>query len=109
MRAVLVLALLGCQSHIKHEQELCAKAAAMFDRCEQFASEGSDAKLERELAVDRWRGLCRAVFTGETKQLGPDALAIYAGMADEVKAGLRAQAECTAKTTSCVEYATCSR
>jgi len=104
-----VLALAGCQSRVKHEQELCAKAAAMFERCEQWSSEGSDAKLEREMAVDRWRGICRAVFTGETKQLGPDALGVYANMTDDVKVSLRAQAECTAKITSCFEYAACSR
>lgn len=99
----------GCKSAVKQETELCAKAAAMFDRCEQFPAEGSDAKLQRELVVDRWRGLCRAVITGETKQLMPDALALYAEMNDEVKAALRLQAECTAKTTTCVAYAACSR
>lgn len=109
MRWLFALALIGCQAKVGREQELCAKAAAMFDRCEQFPADGSDAKLQRELVVDRWRGLCRAVFTGETKQLMNDALALYASMDDSVKASLRAQAECTAKTTSCVEYAACSR
>ena len=110
MRCVLVaIALIGCQSRVKQETELCAKAARMFDRCEQFPADGSDAKLQRELVVDRWRGLCRAVFTGETKQLMPDALALYAEMTDEVKAGLRQQAECTARTTTCDAYATCSK
>jgi len=109
MRWLLVFALLGCQAKVKQEQELCAKAARMFDRCEQFPADGSDAKLQRELVVDRWRGLCRAVLTGETKQLMPDALSLYATMDDAVKAGLRVQAECTAKTTTCAEYAACSR
>jgi hypothetical protein len=110
MRCVLLaVVLIACKSDVKQETELCAKAAAMFDRCEQFPADGSDAKLQRELVVDRWRGLCRAVMTGETKQLMPDALAVFAEMNEDVKRQLRQQAACTAKTTTCVAYAACSR
>lgn len=93
---------------VSKEQEVCARAAAMFERCEDLAGEGSDAKLQNELTVDRWRGLCRAVLTGETKQLLPNALELYNAMDEGTKAGLRVQAECTAKATTCAEYAACS-
>lgn len=93
---------------VSKEQEVCARAAAMFERCEDLAGEGSDAKLQNELTIDRWRGLCRAVLTGETKQLLPNALELYNAMDEGTKAGLRVQAECTAKATNCVEYAACS-
>ena len=93
---------------VSKEQEVCARAAVMFERCEDLAGEGSDAKLQNELTVDRWRGLCRAVLTGETKQLLPNALELYNAMDDGTKAGLRVQAECTAKATTCAQYAACS-
>lgn len=93
---------------VSKEQEVCARAAAMFERCEDLAGEGSDAKLQNELTVDRWRGLCRAVLTGETQQLLPNALDLYNAMDEGTKAGLRVQAECTAKATTCAQYAACS-
>jgi uncharacterized protein YukE len=92
---------------VTKEQELCAKAAAMFDKCEELDMTGSDAALSRELTIDRWRGLCRAVFTGQTDQLMPNARELYHSMDDGTKAGLRVQAECAAKATTCVEYAKC--
>jgi hypothetical protein len=39
----------------------------------------------------------------------PNALELYNAMDDGTKAGLRQQAECTAKATSCAEYAACSK
>ncbi len=110
MRALLLLAVVSaCKpGGVTKEQELCAKAAAKFDECEQLdLGSGSDAKLSRELTIDRWRGLCRAVFTGKTDQLMPNARELYHSMDDATKAGLRVQAECAAKATSCVEYAKC--
>lgn len=105
---LLVVALVACKGGgVSQEQEVCARAAAMFERCEELATEGSDAKMQNELTVDRWRGLCRAVLTGETKQLLPNALELYNAMDDGTKAGLKLQAECTAKATTCTEYAAC--
>lgn len=105
--AVAVLA--ACKGGgVSKAQEVCAKAAAMFERCEELSAEGSDAKLQNELAVDRWRGLCRAALTGETQQLVPVDLELYSAMDEGTKAGLRQQAECTAKATTCREYAACS-
>lgn len=89
---------------VTQTNQLCAKAAAMYERCE--SREGMH-KQEWELVLDRWRGLCRAVITGETEQLLPDALAMFYDMPDEVKAGLRVQAECAAKSTTCEQYAAC--
>lgn len=86
--------------------ELCSKASAMYAKCER---EPGMHPQEWELVIDRWRGLCRAVITGETSQLLPDGLGIYNEMADDVKAALRAQAECTAKTTTCADYQACDR
>ena len=106
---LLALLLVGCKSGVSQQQETCAKAAAMFERCEDLSGEGSDAKLQASLVVDRWRGLCRAVLTGATKQLLPNALELYHAMDEGTKAGLRQQAECTAKTTTCAEYAACSK
>ena len=107
---VIAIALVGCQSKTTKDQELCAKAAAMFERCEDLGvpanATGSD-KLARELVIDRWRGLCRAVFTGETKQLLPNALELFQQMDEETKAALRKQAECAAKTDTCTAYAGC--
>ena len=109
MRWLLIL-LIACKGGgVSKEQEVCARAAAMFEKCEELATAGSDAKKQNELTVDRWRGLCRAVLTGETKQLLPNALELYNLMDDGTKAGLRVQAECTAKATTCSEYAACSK
>ena len=110
MRALLFVTLLAsCKpGGVTKEQELCAKAAAMFDKCEQLdLGSGSDAALSRELTIDRWRGLCRAVFSGKTDQLMPNARELYHAMDDGTKAGLRVQAECAAKAATCVEYAKC--
>lgn len=111
MRALLlVAALAACNGGgVSKEQEVCAKAAAMFERCEELGSDGSDARQRNELTVDRWRGLCRAVMTGETKQLMPNALELYQTMDEGTKAGLRQQATCTAKATNCTEYAACGK
>ena len=108
MRALLALvALAGCKpGGVSSAQETCAKAAAMFDQCESF---GSDTPLQRELMVDRWRGTCRAVFTGETRQLMPNALEVYQALDDDQRAALRTQAECTAKAATCDAYAACER
>lgn len=86
--------------------ELCARAAAMYDRCE---SHDGMTPQQWELGLDRWRGLCRAVFTGETRQLLPDGLAIWQEMADEVKRDLREQAACAAEATTCPQYAACEK
>lgn len=111
MRSLLILAaLVACNGGgVSKEQEVCAKAAAMFEKCEELGSDGSDAKLQNSLTIDRWRGLCRAVLTGETKQLMPNALELYNAMDEGTKAGLRQQAECTAKAATCAEYAACSK
>jgi hypothetical protein len=87
-------------------RELCAKAAAIYDRCE---SRGTNDAQQWELVIDRWRGLCRAALTGETKQLLPDGLAIWNGMADDERAGLKQQAECTAAAATCDQYAACDK
>jgi hypothetical protein len=87
-------------------QQTCAKAAAMFEKCEDF---GSAAPLEHDLMVDRWRGLCRAAFTGETKQLMPNALQVYQALSDEERAGLRVQATCTAKAATCDASRACDK
>jgi hypothetical protein len=109
MRTFLLVALLGCKSGVTKEHEVCAKAAAMFERCENLEGEGSDAKQQKELVIDRWRGLCRAVLTGKTEQLMPNALELWKTMDDGTKLALRQQAECTAKASTCVEYAACSK
>jgi len=108
MRIVLVALLLtACKpGGVKDAHELCAKAAAMYERCE--SREGMDAQ-QWELTLDRWRSLCRAVITGETQQLLPDALALFQEMDADVRAGLRAQAECTAQTTTCAQYKACEK
>jgi hypothetical protein len=111
MRSMLLVAVLvACKGGgVSAEQEVCAKAAAMFEKCEELATEGSDAKQQNELTVDHWRGLCRAVMTGESKQMPPYALEQYNSMDEGTKAGLKLQAECTAKTATCAEYAACSK
>jgi hypothetical protein len=110
MRTALVLAwlLVGCKSPVSKEQELCAKAAAMFEKCETFDGSGSDAALTKEMMIDRWRGLCRAVLTGKTEQLFANAKELYNSLDDASKAGLKLQAECSSKATTCAEYAKCS-
>ncbi|HSD90588.1 MAG TPA: hypothetical protein VLB44_23850 [Kofleriaceae bacterium] len=109
MRWLLLVALVGCKpGGVTKDQELCAKAAAMFERCEELdVGSGSDAALSKELTIDRWRGLCRAVFTGKTEQLMTNARELYQSMDEGTKAGLRVQAECAAKATSCDEYKKC--
>ena len=110
MRWLVILALVACKGGgVSKEQEVCAKAAAMFEKCEELATDGSDAKQQNELTIDRWRGLCRAVMTGETKQLLPDGLQMYSEMDEETRAGLKVQAECTAKATTCDEYRACEK
>jgi hypothetical protein len=109
VRTVLLLAaaLAACKpGNVSSAQETCAKAAAMFERCEDF---GSAAPLEHDLMVDRWRGMCRAVFTGETKQLMPNALAVYNALDDGSRAGLKVQAECTSRATTCDAYKACDK
>jgi hypothetical protein len=111
-RALLLIAgltvVLGCKASTTRHQELCARAAAMFDKCEELdLGSGSGAALSRELTLDRWRGICRAVFTGETAQLMQNAKDLFASMDDVTKAALRQQAECSAKATTCAEYKKC--
>jgi hypothetical protein len=105
---IALVVLLGCTASTTKEQELCSKAAAMFERCEDLdQGSGSDAALTRELMIDRWRGLCRAVLTGKTAQLMKNSLELYNAMDEATKAGLRLTAECTAKATTCDEYKKC--
>lgn len=105
-RALLLLVIAGCTpGGVGPAEELCAKAAVMYERCE--SRDELDAQ-RWELVIDRWRGMCRASITGETKQLLPDALALWHQLPDDVKAGLREQAECSAKAKTCAEYAACS-
>jgi hypothetical protein len=108
MRWIFAIALAGaCKpGGVSDAQQTCAKAAAMFEKCEDF---GSATRLEHDLMVDRWRGLCRAAFTGETKQLMPNALQVYQSLDDDERAGLRAEAECSAKAASCDAYRTCDK
>jgi hypothetical protein len=103
-----IVALAACKSRVTSDQELCAKAAAMFEKCEELdLGSGSDAALTRELMIDRWRGLCRAVHTGKADHLMPNTRELYQAMDEGTRAGLRVQAECTARATTCVEYAAC--
>jgi hypothetical protein len=107
MRTVLVLLLVaGCKPGVTAADELCAKAAAIYDRCE---SHSENTAQQWELVIDRWRGLCRAALTGETKQLLPDGLAIWNDMADDVRAGLKLKAECTGAATTCEQYTACDK
>lgn len=105
MRALLLLAL-ACKPATTDAQQTCARAAAMFERCEDL---GSGSKQEHELTIDRWRGLCRAVYTGETKQLMPNALELYQSLDDDSRAALRAQADCTARAETCDAYHACQK
>lgn len=101
----LSLAAVACKpSDDDAAKQLCAKAAVMYERCE--SREGMD-NMQWQLTLDRWRGLCRAVLTGETQQLLPNALELYQAMDDEMRAGLRVQAECTARATTCEQYKAC--
>ncbi len=97
----------ACTSKTTVEQDLCAKASEMFARCETFDTAGSDAAQTKELMVDRWRGLCRAVFTGETKQMLDNAKELYLEMDEPTKESLRVHAGCMAKATACDAYARC--
>lgn len=104
MRWLLVLPLVACAPKVSDDRALCSQVAAMFEKCESF---GSLTKLERSLTVDRWRGLCRAVMSGETRQLMPETLTLFENMDDETRAGLREQVQCHAKVTTCAEYEAC--
>jgi len=87
-------------------QELCARAATMYDRCEPHGDVKGQAW---EIVLDRWRGLCRASITGATDQLLPNARALWNELPDDVRAGLRVQAECGAAATTCDAYRACDQ
>jgi hypothetical protein len=107
MRQLLVLlALAGCNPKASKDAQMCAQAAKMFAQCETVVG---PTKIDRELVVDRWRGLCRAVMTGETDQLLPDGLELYYSMDEPTRLDLQKQAECTARATNCTEYAVCEK
>jgi hypothetical protein len=108
VRITLLLALLtACKpGGVSGVQETCAQAGAMFEKCENF---GSATPLEHDLMVDRWRGLCRAVFTGETKQLMPNTLAVYQALDEAEREGLKLEATCSAKAKTCDAYAACQK
>jgi hypothetical protein len=108
LAGVLVATIAACKSQVTSDQELCARAAAMFERCEELdLGSGSDAALTRELMIDRWRGLCRAVRTGRIDHLMQNTRELYQAMDEGTRAGLRVQAECTARAATCAEYAAC--
>ena len=107
--AIVALLVAACTSKTSVEQDLCAKASAMFARCETFETGGSGAALTKELMVDRWRGLCRAVFTGETKQMMQNARDLYLEMDEGTKESLRIHAGCMAQATTCDAYARCEK
>lgn len=109
MRTALSLALVlgACKpGGVTAADELCAKASAMYAKCE---SQGANTAQQWELVIDRWRGLCRAAMTGETKQLLPNALELWNAMEDDVRAGLKVQAQCSAAATTCEQYAACDK
>ena len=108
MRYVLIAVVLAaCKpGGVSSAQETCAKAGDMFAKCEDF---GSAAALEHDLMIDRWRGLCRAVFTGETKQLMPNALQVYQSLDDGERLGLKMEADCEAKAVTCDQYRACEK
>jgi hypothetical protein len=108
VRIAIVLALLaGCKpGGVSGAQETCAAAGAMFEKCEDF---GSATPLQHDLMVDRWRGLCRAVFTGETKQLMPNTLAVFQALDESEREGLKLEAACSAKAKSCDAYQACQK
>lgn len=101
----LVVCLVACTpGGVKNAEEVCAKASAMYAKCD------FDMHPQAwELTVDRWRGICRALLTGETKQLLPDGLMMYESMPEDMRAGLKEQALCHAKTTTCLEYHACEQ
>ena len=103
-----LVALLGaCKpGGVTPADELCAKAGAMYAQCE---AQGSNTPQQWEIVIDRWRGLCRASLTGETKQLLPNALQLWEQMDEETRAGLKVQAQCTAAATTCAQYAACDQ
>ena len=101
------LLLAACTSKTTVEQDLCARASAMFAKCETFDMTGSGAAQTKELMVDRWRSLCRAVFTGETKQMMNNVKELYLQMDEPTKEGLKLQAGCMASATACDAYARC--
>jgi hypothetical protein len=104
---LLMAALAACKpGGVSNAQEVCAKASAMFEKCEDF---GSAAPLERDIMVDRWRGVCRAVFTGETKQMMPNVVEMYQSLDEGERAGLKITADCTSKATSCLAYHGCGQ
>jgi len=108
VKSLLLVALLaGCTAKTSPEQDMCAKASEMFARCETFDSKGSGAAQTKELMVDRWRGICRAVFTGKTEQLMPNALELYQALDEPTKEGLKIQAACMSRATACDDYARC--
>ena len=108
MRTLLfALVLIGCKpGGTKTADVWCAKATTMYAKCE---GQQDMTAQEWELVLDRWRGLCRAVMTGETKQLLPDGLQIYTDMSEPMREGLRVQAECMARSKDCVEYRACEK
>jgi len=105
--AQLLLVVAACKpGGVGEADRLCARAAAMFERCE--SRDGMNPQ-QWELVIDRWRGLCRATYTGETRQLLPDGAAIWNEMSAAVKLALRDQAACAARAETCEQYAACDR
>lgn len=104
---VVAAAVAGCKpGGVTPTDELCARAAAMYARCE---AQGGMTPQQWELGLDRWRGLCRAAFTGETRQLLPDGLALWEQMSDDTRRELRDQASCAADAADCARYAACDK
>jgi hypothetical protein len=102
-----LLAAAACKpGGVTETDQLCARAAAMYEKCESHAGM---TPQQWELGLDRWRGLCRATFTGETRQLLPDGLSLWNQMSDDVKRGLREQALCAADAKICEQYAGCEK
>jgi hypothetical protein len=99
--------LIGCQPRITVEQEQCGRAAEMYRMCESFKGQ---TPLERDLEIDRWRGLCRALLTkGDTDNLAHSTVELYQSLDDPQREALAEQARCTAETTTCRAYAACSK
>lgn len=109
-RSLLLVALLAAAAckpgGVTETDQLCARAAAMYEKCESHAGM---TPQQWELGLDRWRGLCRAAFTGETKQLLPNGLALWDQMSDDDKRGLREQAQCAVDAKTCEQYAGCDK
>jgi hypothetical protein len=104
-RGLVLVLVAGCKpGSVTKDHELCAKAAARYEACEDL---GQLTPRERELTIDRWRGLCRASFTGETRQLLPGSLAIYEQMNDDARRALREVTTCMSKAETCDAYAAC--